>query len=276
MRLKITIGDESSSFIKISRDYRRYFVAFTKSAFEKSGIFSELYQKKELKPFTFSVFLGKNFTPVDEEKGKDIIIKPPFYFLFSSGNSHIFSNFYNGILEMKKRREGVILSDSKSIPVKKIDLEKNVKIKERCVIFKTLGICILTNPEENARNFEKWFVVPSEENLKYFNKILEKRMIEKYEIINGKKIDTRIIFTPLSQNELTVLIRQGKVSYESFYSTGKSIKEVYVKHYNGFLKGFKGVFLLESHPEMLQFIYDYGLGVRTGQGFGLIEMVKEL
>ncbi|MEN3046978.1 MAG: CRISPR-associated endoribonuclease Cas6 [Candidatus Hydrothermales bacterium] len=44
----------------------------------------------------------------------------------------------------------------------------------------------------------------------------------------------------------------------------------------GFLKGFKGVFILESSSWMLQFIYDFGLGVRTGQGFGLLELISEL
>ncbi|MEN3045122.1 MAG: CRISPR-associated endoribonuclease Cas6 [Candidatus Hydrothermales bacterium] len=73
--------------------------------------------------------------------------------------------------------------------------------------------------------------------------------------------------------ETSVLIRQGKLS--SIFKD-RSIEEVYVKHYGGFLKGFKGVFILESSPWMLQFIYDFGLGVRTGQGFGLLELISEL
>jgi CRISPR-associated endoribonuclease Cas6 len=54
------------------------------------------------------------------------------------------------------------------------------------------------------------------------------------------------------------------------------MKEVLVKHYNGYVRGFKGVFELSGSPEILQFVYDYGFGIRTGQGFGLLELVKEL
>jgi len=53
-----------------------------------------------------------------------------------------------------------------------------------------------------------------------------------------------------------------------------SIEEVLVKHYGGYVRGFLGEFKLHTdNPEVLKFVYQYGLGVRTGQGFGYLEVV---
>lgn len=272
MRLKLILGEEDKK-IKVERDYRKYFISLIKNAFARSGIFTELYSQKKVKPFTFSVFLGDDFLIPDEDEKEKIEIKPPFKFLFSTGDPVIFSHFYNGILEMKKNYKGLNLPGGKIFPVKDIILSKNVKIRTSLCIFRTVGVCVLTDPEQNAKDFEKWFVVPDEKNMDRFNKILEERMIQKYERIKGERLDTKIKFTPLSEKEIPLFIRQGKLN-PSFGE--KPVKEVYVKHYNGYLRGFKGVFFLESHPEMLQFIYDYGLGVRTGQGFGLLEVIAQI
>ncbi|MEO0290630.1 MAG: CRISPR-associated endoribonuclease Cas6 [candidate division WOR-3 bacterium] len=251
MRLKIIFGERGDPF-NISRDYRRYFISFIKKVFEKSGKFDEFYSSKRLKPFAFSVFLGNQFELIEESEDEKIKVNPPFNMIFSTGDFEIFSIFYNGLLDIKKENSGITLKN-KIFQIKDISLNKIVKINEDSAVFKTVGICILTDPEENSENFDKWFIVPSEKNIEKFNQVLEKRMLKKYEMINQKKIETKIELIPLK---------------------GESIKEIYVKHYGGYLKGFKGVFTLKSDPCMLQFIYDYGLGVRTGQGFGLLEIVK--
>ncbi|MEM3467628.1 MAG: CRISPR-associated endoribonuclease Cas6 [archaeon] len=250
MRLKVSFG-EKEEVVEISRDYRRYFISFIKSVFERSGKYQELYFYKKLKPFTFSVFLGDKFEIIEENKNDKIIVNSPFNLIFSTGDLEIFSFFYNGLLDMKKENLGLRLKNS-NFPIRDISLDKFIKIKKDRAIFKNVGICILTNPDESAKDFEKWFITPKDD-LEKFNQVLNIRMLQKYEIIKGKKIEAEIEFIPLER---------------------ESIKEVYVKHYGGYLKGFKGVFILKSHPEMLQFIYDYGLGVRTGQGFGLLEVIK--
>ena len=120
-----------------------------------------------------------------------------------------------------------------------------MEIKSEHGMFKTAGIC--------------------------FNRVFEERMNQKYEIIKGRKISARVRLIPLEDREKENLILQGVIS--PFFGQ-ESIREVYVKHYGGVLRGFKGVFYLEGEPEMLQFVYDYGLGVKTGQGFGLIDILQ--
>ena len=250
MRLKIIFGKKDVP-LEISRDYRRYFISFLKKVFTKSGEFENLYSFKKLKPFTFSIFLGDKFEMIEDKEEKMVKVVPPFNLVFSTGDLKIFTNFYNGVLDLKNEKEGVHL-EGKNFPIEEILLEKNVKINTDTIIFKTAGICVLTDPDEDAKDFERWFIVPCQENIEKFNEVLEKRTLEKYRIIIGEKINTKIKFIPLKT------------------------KEIYVKHYDGFLKGFKSVFVLQSHPQILQFVYDYGLGVRTGQGFGLLEIIKQL
>jgi CRISPR-associated endoribonuclease Cas6 len=41
------------------------------------------------------------------------------------------------------------------------------------------------------------------------------------------------------------------------------------------MSAFVGTFKLKSEPEILQLIYDVGLGVRRSQGFGMLEVVRQ-
>lgn len=51
-------------------------------------------------------------------------------------------------------------------------------------------------------------------------------------------------------------------------------KEEMIKHYGGYLRSFLGRFRIKTdNPEILRFVYQYGLGLRTGQGFGYLEVV---
>lgn len=250
MRLKVSFG-ERKEIIELNRDYRRHFISFIKSVFAQSGMYEALYSKKNLKPFTFSVFLGERFAmPEDVEKEK-IIVSSPFHLIFSTGDLEIFASFYNGLLNMKKNGLGLRFNNN-IFPINGLFLNRFTKIKSSSAVFKSVGICILTNPEEKAKDFKKWYITPKDD-LEKFNYVLNLRMRQKYEILTGRRLQAEIELIPLGDD---------------------SIKEICVKHYNGYLRGFKGQFILKSHPEMLQFIYDYGLGVRTGQGFGLLEVVE--
>jgi len=40
------------------------------------------------------------------------------------------------------------------------------------------------------------------------------------------------------------------------------------------LTTYKGTFCLKGDPEDLQLLYQTGIGLRTGQGFGMVEVIK--
>jgi CRISPR-associated endoribonuclease Cas6 len=52
------------------------------------------------------------------------------------------------------------------------------------------------------------------------------------------------------------------------------IQRKVVRHYNMDMQGFTGIFELRGRPEVLNLIYQVGLGVRRSQGFGMLEVVS--
>ena len=264
MRLKVYFGDESGK-VRIGMDYRRAFLSFIKKAFSQTPYMEDIFQEKKAREFVFSAFLGKGM----KADGEKLEVSPPFELYFSSGAPFIVSAFYNGVMELKKKGEGIEL-EGKKFGISRVEVLRPKKFTSSFVIFKTLGICVLTDPDASRDDFEKFYVIPERED---FKEILRKRIIEKYEFIMGSKIpDERINFLPVSRDLLEPLIRSGAVA-PSFWK--KSLVPVRVRHYGGYVRGWRGVFGLEAHPVVLQFVYDYGLGVKTGQGFGMLECVME-
>lgn len=243
MRIKVCF--ESQSKLKLVKDYRRLFLSFLKKVFETVG-FLKIFETKKYRPYTFSVWLGKNFK-IDEKVHTDTKIS----LLFSSGEPEIITHFYNGVLRLKKDRYKPI---GGLLEIKDVVLLPYKKIKANKAIFKTNGVCVFNNPQASKKDFKSWYITPYDD-LDKFNEILYQRTNDRFRYLTGKEE-----IHPIRLN-----------LYENY-----PMKEVTVKHYNGYVRGFKGIFELEGTPEILQFVYDYGLGIRTGQGFGLLELVKEL
>lgn len=249
MRLKIFFVSLQNQVKNLPAENSRYFLSFIKKTFQcySSQLFESLFSSKKTKPYVFSVWLGKNF--------KEKKISNEVNLIFSTGDFKIFAAFWNGLLKLKQLEEDYLSINSTKFGISQISLLPQIKIYSNKIMVKTLGVCILTDPEQNANNFEKWFVIPKKENLEIFNHILLERVKHRYEIITNTHL-TKADYIQISQEHL-------------------EIKECIVPHYNGYLKGFKGKFLLEGSPNLLQFVYDYGLGVRTGQGFGMLEVIKQ-
>jgi len=242
MRIKVLL--ESENDLTFPKDYRRYFMSFLKKAFEKAGFLDEIFGEKKYRPYVFSVWFGENFK-IDEKVRAGNKIS----FFFSSGDPLVITNFYDGVLKLKDERHKLI---KECFEIKEIRLLSYKKITSNKATFKTMGICVLNNPQGLKKDFKAWYVTPNDD-LELFNEILYQRTNDRFRYVTGKNV--------------THFIKLNLIE-------GRQLKEVIAKHYNGNVRGFSGTFELEGSPEILQFVYDYGLGVRTGQGFGLIELVN--
>ncbi len=261
MRIEVELLSNGS--FSFPKDYRNYFMSFLKSVFTKAGVLESFYEEKRTKPFVFSVWLGDKF----EIEGERIHSGDRIYLLFSTGEPSILTYFYNGVISIKERNENILLGRTK-LQIKNITLQPLRRIKDKKILCKTKGISVLTNPEASARNFKNWYIIPTDD-IELFNKVLKKRTNERYERIRGKKGNFGIELKPLTDDEFFILksLQKERRNFE------KPINETIVKHYGAYLRGFRGFFFLERDKEILQFVYDYGLGVRTGQGFGMIELL---
>jgi len=250
MRLKINL--EAENVFNLNSDYRSYLISFIKKVFQRANKYEEFFNKKAYKPYVYSAYLGKVFR-IDK---KELFAGKHLSIIFSSGDPYVFSSFYNGLLSLYREYRSSKISEFKILGQKaKINnfvLLPLRRIKGNRAVFKTMSICIITNKKVSKKNFKEFFLIPTD-NLELFNECLNERLREKLSFFKNVDLSFNVNFIPR-----------------------EDIREVSVKHYEGYLRGFKGTFEMEGPSEVLQFVYDYGFGVRTGQGFGLLEIVKEL
>ncbi len=81
------------------------------------------------------------------------------------------------------------------------------------------------------------------------------------EHIKGREIEKPLKFKPINMKRDVV-----KHTLRKFRElTGRPIM---------YLTGNSGIFKLSGHPEDLKILYKIGIGTKTGQGFGMVEIVE--
>lgn len=275
MRLKILFLCE-----KLKVLYRHRFMSLIKESLNLSdeNYKKNLYPDKSLnleivKPFSFSITMP----PSKIVKKEKILIDDTFeifdnvfYFsensyltMYISSNDYEFiMNLYNGLLKLKNFNlyEDVILK------LEKVILVNEKKIDKDEVVFKTLSPILIEDKDNKPILVEP--VSRGEENLSYL-KVLSKD-------------DFNIHFNAIHSGILKNLRGYGIISNLEFEPI--NLKKQVVKHT---LKGFRettgkpymtlttmqGIFKLKGAPEDIQMLYQIGIGLRTGQGFGMVDVL---
>ena len=233
--MRFIVRLKSNKPSNISIDYRRNFISFLKSVFGDS--FNSFNGPK---PYVFSVFFGKSVR-IEKEKVKNV---ETINFRFSTGNVIVAVKFYNGVLRLKKENY-LHKIGSENFKIEWIEREDK---REITGIFKTLSPVVVERIGcMNIKDIEERYVIPNEDD---FELSLLENILRRYRSIYGKDL-----------------------SVNTFRFKGIKVKKTYVKHYGGYLKCFLGKFKVETDSEeLLKFIYNFGLGLRTGQGFGYLEV----
>lgn len=174
----------------------------------------------------------------------------PDELIFSTGDKEIFQKIQKKFSDMKKKNEGIKIRNYSEILISDVFLLEKIDFDLGSALFST-EVCILTNPNAFPEDFNKWFCVPEDEN---FSEILEKRTLQRYLAIKGEKPSTKLIVRTEKSKTVCTKIYDGEEDF--------------------LIKGFKGIFQIESEPDILKFIYDYGLGIHTSRGFGLVHVLK--
>lgn len=240
MRLK---ADFKMSTDWLVKDYRSIFMALIKSTFKKYDpmLYVKLYgtenQKRKVnKPFTFSV----RFPQYKGIEGNKILCGNKVSFLFSSNDKILVTAFYNGlksnhIIEIGNNYPIIFeLEHILLLPLKKIQTNK--------VLFRTISP-ILVN--EKGHNLDYLSPTRSEFS-KAFKKIIA-----------------------IQANNFQMPCTDEMIEFEI-----NSMKRLPLSHYNQTMTSWLGEFVLEAPANVLQLVYDTGIGVRRSQGFGMLEIVK--
>jgi CRISPR-associated endoribonuclease Cas6 len=217
-------------------DYRRGFVSLIKAALEKSNprLFEYYYSEHRLKPFTFSVYF-----PALQKSGKvgKLHVGKKVKFNFSTSSQELATYTYNGII---KNRHYPLFENEISFRSAYLLPPKIIKSQE--VIFKTISPVLINNKGASDR-----YLLPDEEGFRDGLNFAVEEICGNF--LNGQTV-TKIDFEPLK------------------------IKRKVIWHYGQHRSGFIGLFCIRGERELLQLIYDIGLGMRRNQGFGMLEVVR--
>lgn len=235
MRFLLKLEETEGKQVDINLDYRRRFISLLKHILGEEEVAS-----RNPKPYTFAVYFGK------EAKLKENLFTnvQKISFRFSTGDPQIGIKFYNGSLNFKKAKETISIGNGKFY-IEWIGQEREKQITGSFqtlspVVVERMGFTDLKDPNNR-------YITPNEDG---FEHSLLENILRRYEAIKGKvpKINS-FAFKPLN------------------------IKKEFVKHYGGYIKAFRGHFSIATDSQkVLEFIYKYGMGLRTGQGFGYLEV----
>lgn len=239
--MRITVDYELDGD-RLPLDYRRGFLSLIKTAVASQGkfAFNKFMSDYKLKPFTFSVY----FHNLKEGIDKSICVGNSAKLTISTCSMDFLTFVYNGLREIKEYN----IFNMNTLYLKGINLQSNFKIKNMEIIFRTLSPVLVSN-----KGSSDWYLIPGDSNFEEGLKFSVKEIVKE--------------FLNYSQD--------FPFEFNTFIDGNKaSIKKKIVWHYNMHRSGFVGVFKIKSMPEILQLIYDIGLGVRRSQGFGMLEVVK--
>lgn len=232
MRFLVKFKNVSRKSARVSIDYRSRFISLLKRVFGEEPFRNDLPR-----PYTFAVFFGKSARIRNGFlEGVDTV-----NFRFSTGDPIVAVNFYNGLLALKKRNYIHDVGTGRF----RIEFIGTEREKVPTGLFRTLSPVIVERmgfSDERNR-----YITPEEDG---FTESLLENIVRKYRSITGKDL-----------------------SLYEFNFKPVRIKIEPIRHYGGVLRGILGTFRIKTDSqELLSFVYKYGLGLRTGQGFGYLEV----
>lgn len=237
MRYKILIHNPLQ---KLPLEYRRVFLSLIKHALSIRNIDGFVFSQKRTRPFVFSVYLGRGMK--FSKEANTIQTDPLLSLWFSTGDHVLGSELLAGMMELRNRDFSY---QEHRLRVHRVDVLREVPIQTNVITFRTRGIAVLTDPREDAEQMDRWFILPDDPR---FPEVFDLRARERFRWIHGFPYTGSLRIDPIE------------------WKTHR------VHHYGLLLKGFTGKMKVEADPVMLRFLYHYGIGVRTAQGFGMVEI----
>ena len=235
--MRITLDYEISPDV-IPKNYGRGFISLIKKLIENTDplLFNDYYNQHKLKPFTF----GTYFPLLQSNESDKLNVGEVVKVNFSTSSYQLATNIYNGFLKTPKH---FWQNNGSSITFKpiKASLNKQTIITKEEHWFKTLSPFLISNIGESNE-----FLLPSEDGF-----------------IEGLQFS-------LNECAKEFLGVDEKIEFEF---EPVDMKRHVIYHYKKMPTN-KGIFRMKAEPEVLQMIYDVGIGVHRSQGFGLLEVMK--
>lgn len=263
MRIKVLLKTE-----KLPLLYRHRIVSLIKEGLKKSdNNYKDTFYKENLpRPFTFNLTIPEKRTSKIEtiQIDKNFSIEDTvFYFpdeelsLFLSSSDYAFiMNLFNGLMTLKtfnfsSDEDMLVNSEKINITIKKVIPLNEKTINSNEVVFRTNAPIVV----ENGKDIP---VLTDSESYNESLNVLQNIILKT--LRRGAGLKQPLEFTPVKMEKQVI-----KHTIKEFREkTGKPVM---------YLTASKGIFKLKGHPEDLDFLYKTGIGNRTSQGFGMIEVI---
>ena len=240
MRIKADLIMNTDWLVK---DYRSIFMALIKSIFMKYDpvLHTHLYgtdehKRKVNKPFTFSV----RFPQYKGIDGNKVLCGNMISLIFSSCEESLVTAFYNGLRAQQK----IIIGENYPITfeLEHIQLLPLKRIQTNKVLFRTISPILVNDKGSNLD-----YLSPAKPEFARAFKFIVAEQANNFKI-------------PCSEEMIDFEIN--------------AMKKLPLSHYNQTMTSWLGEFVLQAPANVLQLVYDTGIGVRRSQGFGMLEIVK--
>ena len=268
MRLKASIEIDQLPII-----YRHRFMSLIKAALEREDVeymrnlYPEDSEKRILKPFCFNVALPEHYS--QERKpfplGPDVSTTDTVFMIpktsyitleISSYDNVFFEKVCSGLLNLRMFQVPYDYNGHSTMVIKDVKVVKPPRITTSSVRMSVKSIAVIP--------MNKWYgmdgMVPDRTNLMAFEHKLNELQDAILMEIRGVGLYKRLNFLPYRISE-----RRAKHTMRG-YRHGVNPCRI--------ISGFAGTFTLEGHPDDLDAIYLRGLGTRTGQGFGMLNLLE--
>ncbi|MBQ9013380.1 MAG: CRISPR-associated endoribonuclease Cas6 [Bacilli bacterium] len=244
MRFYLTL-ELKQPFLPI--EYRKLVLSYIKNAISKCNngkYYSDYFKDTNQKDYCFSVILPKP----KFDKDKILLHKKEIKILFSTEENSktgliLFSSF------ISQKNKSYPLADNNTMTLKSISNQKQDKIQNSKVIFKTTlgsGLCVRDHSKENNR--------------------------DEYYVYNDEKFREKLKVVLYNQ-----LVKLGVNEEEALNIKVNPIqcKKVVTKHYGRYIDTTVGMIEVQAKPYILQHFYNAGIGSRKSAGFGMLDLVTQ-
>ncbi len=240
-RLSAVNNHSETASLKV--DFREGFMSIIKGAIDSSApeLYKTLFEKRTVKPYTFAVSFG-NDVKIEDDR---IFFKSPIEFKFSTYRPDILIMLYNHLI-----KKGEFPVYNLKLKVEHTDIARPKRIEKNEAVFRTVSP-ILIRSHKNERHY----LCPKCANFEGDSDFEEAFKFNMDELCRN----------------LLRLNDAGEVIFDSI-----KLKKLVIKHMGLKLPGFVGTFSLKAAPGILNLINLVGLGSRRGQGFGMVEVVREI
>lgn len=216
-------------------DYRRGFASLVKKALQNSN--PQFYEKYYSTLHVLKPFTFSVYFPkLSGQQEEYFKVGHRAVLNFSTSSYELGTYLYNGLLTLRK-----FPLFSNALMLSDIALRRNTPVTKDVVVFKTLSPFLI-----NSKGSPNWYLLPSQDGFDEGLQFAVREIARTFLNTNAAHID----FKPIS------------------------IKRKVVKHYNMDMQGGVGIFELRGQSDVLNLIYQIGLGVRRSQGFGMLEIVR--